>query len=132
MHVHIFESSQLEASYVGDLLFGSSWLGFPSASSISGSDPTSELPVCSVAQSCPVLCNPMHCNPPGSSVRGISQARMLEWVAVSFSRGSSCPRDGTHVPVSPTLQVDSLLLNHRGAHNQLQSFPKCMHVIGPP
>ena len=97
MHVHILESSQLEASYVGDLLFGSSWLGFPSTCSITGYHTTSELPVCSVAQSCPILCNPMHCSPPGSSVRGISQARVLEWVAISFSRGSSCPRDRTHV-----------------------------------
>ena len=37
-----------------------------------------------VTQSCPTLCNPMDCSPPGSSVRGISQARILEWVAVSF------------------------------------------------
>ena len=45
-----------------------------------------------VAQSCPTLCDPMDCNPPGSSVHGISQARILEWVASSFSRGSSQPR----------------------------------------
>ena len=50
-----------------------------------------------VAQSCLALCNPMDCSPPGSSVRGILQARMLEWVAISFSRGSSWPRDGTRV-----------------------------------
>ena len=43
--------------------------------------------VCSVAQSCPALCDPMDCNPPGSSVHGISPARILEWVAISFSRG---------------------------------------------
>ena len=48
-----------------------------------------------VAQSCPTLCEPMDCSPPGSSVHGIVQARILEWVAVSFSRGSSQPRDGT-------------------------------------
>ena len=41
------------------------------------------------------LCNPMVCSPPGSSVLGISQARTLEWVALSFSRGSSHPRDHT-------------------------------------
>ena len=46
-----------------------------------------------VAQSCPTLCEPMDCSPPGSSVHGIVQARILEWVAVSFSRGSSQPRD---------------------------------------
>ena len=50
-----------------------------------------------VAQSCPVLCNPMECSPPGSSVHGILQARILEWVATSFSRGSSLPRDRTQV-----------------------------------
>ena len=44
-----------------------------------------------VAQSCPTLtlCDPMDCSPPGSSVHGIFQARILEWVAISFSRGSS-------------------------------------------
>ena len=97
MYVHIFESSQLEASYVGDLLFSSSWLGFPSTSSISRSHPTSEPPVCSAAQSCPILCNRMYCIQPGSFVRGISQARVLEWVAISFSRGSSRPRDQNQV-----------------------------------
>ena len=50
-----------------------------------------------VAQSRPTLCNPMDCSPPGSSVHGILQARILEWVAVSFSRGSSQPRDRTQV-----------------------------------
>ena len=50
-----------------------------------------------VAQSCPTLCDPMDCNPPGSSVHEIFQARILEWVAVSFSRGSSQPRDRTRV-----------------------------------
>ena len=42
-----------------------------------------------VAQSCPTLCDPMDCSPPCSSVHGILQARILEWVAISFSRGSS-------------------------------------------
>ena len=40
-------------------------------------------------QSCPALCDPMDCSPPGSSVHGILQARILEWVAVPFSRASS-------------------------------------------
>ena len=48
-------------------------------------------------QSCPTLCNPLDCGPPGSSVHGILQARILEWAAISFSRGSSGPRDRTHV-----------------------------------
>ena len=42
-----------------------------------------------VAQSCPTLCNPVGCSPPGTSVHGILQARILEWVAIFFSRGSS-------------------------------------------
>ena len=48
-----------------------------------------------VAQSCPTLCDPMDCSPPGSSLHGILQARVLEWGAISFSRGSSQPRDRT-------------------------------------
>ena len=50
-----------------------------------------------VTQSCPTLCDPMDWRPPGSSVHGILQARILEWVAISFSRGSSWPRDQTWV-----------------------------------
>ena len=50
-----------------------------------------------VAQSCPTLFDPVDCSPPGSSVPGIVQARILEWVATSSSRGSSQPRDQTHV-----------------------------------
>ena len=50
-----------------------------------------------VAQLCPTLCNPMDCSLPGSSVHGIFQARVLEWIAISFSRGSSLPRDRTRV-----------------------------------
>ena len=52
---------------------------------------------CEVAPSCPTLCNPVDCSLPGSSVHGILQARVLEWVAISFSRGSSWPRDQTEV-----------------------------------
>jgi len=44
-------------------------------------------------QLCPTLCHPMDCSPPSSSVRGILQARILQWVAISSSRGSSPPRD---------------------------------------
>ena len=50
-----------------------------------------------VAQSRPTLWDPMNCGSPGSSVHGISQAEILEWVAIPFSRGSSQPRDGTWV-----------------------------------
>ena len=48
-------------------------------------------------QSCLTLCDSMDCSPPGSSVHGIFQARILEWVAISFSRGSSWPRDWNHI-----------------------------------
>ena len=48
-------------------------------------------------QSCPTLCNPIDGSPPGSPVLGILQARTLEWVAISFSRGFSQPGDQTHV-----------------------------------
>ena len=53
-----------------------------------------------VAKSCPTLCDPMDCSPPGSSAHGISQARILEWATLPFSRGSSPPRDQ---PTSPAL-----------------------------
>ena len=46
-----------------------------------------------VAQSCLTLCDPMDSSQPGSSIHGIFQARILEWGAISFSRGSSQPRD---------------------------------------
>ena len=50
-----------------------------------------------VTQSCLTLCNPMDCSPPGFSVHGVLRARILEWVAIPFSRGSSRPRDWTCV-----------------------------------
>jgi len=59
---------------------------------------------CSVIQSCPTLWDPMDCSPPGSSVHGILQTRILEWVAISSSRGSSWPRDRTCVSCSLALE----------------------------
>ena len=50
-----------------------------------------------VSQSCPTLCDPMNCSPPVCSVHEVLQARILEWVAIPFSRGSSQPRDWTWV-----------------------------------
>ena len=58
-----------------------------------------------VAQLCSTLCNSMDCSPPGSSVHGNLQTRMLGWVTMPPSRGSSQPRDQTQVP---TLQAYSL------------------------
>ena len=53
--------------------------------------------MCVHAQSCLTLCDPTDCSPPGSSVHGIILARILEWVAISFFRGSSQPRDRAHI-----------------------------------
>ena len=50
-----------------------------------------------VTQLCLTLCDPLECSPPGSSVHGLLQARILEWVAIPFPRGSSRPRDQTQV-----------------------------------
>ena len=61
--------------------------------------------VCVYGQSHLTLCDPVDCSPPSSSVHGIFQARILEWGATSFSRGSSQPRDQTCISC---LQVDSL------------------------
>ena len=52
---------------------------------------------CSVVKFCPTLCSPMDCSLLCSSVHGISQARILEWVAISFSKASSQPRDQTQI-----------------------------------
>ena len=52
---------------------------------------------CLVAKSYPTLCTPMDCSPPGSTVHGILQARLPEWVVISSSRASSQPRDQTHI-----------------------------------
>ena len=49
------------------------------------------------AQLCLTLCDPMHCSPPVSSIHGIFQARILDWVAISFFRGSTRPRNQTHI-----------------------------------
>ena len=58
-----------------------------------------------VTQLCPTFCKPMNCSPQGSSVHGILQARILEWITIPFSRGSSQPRDHTRV----SCIADSLL-----------------------
>ena len=61
-----------------------------------------------VTQSCPTLCDPMDCSPSGSSVHGIFQARILEWLAISFSRDIPNPEMEPKAPVYPALQVDFL------------------------
>ena len=72
------------------------------------------LRACSVIKSCLILCDPTDCSPPGSSVHGISQARILEWVA--FPSPGDLLDPGME-PVSPALAGDSLPLSHWEAHS---------------
>ena len=65
-----------------------------------------------VTQSCPTLCDPMDCSLRGSSIHGIFQARILNWVAISFSRGSFQPRDRTRVSCTASSRVYHL--SHQG------------------
>ena len=73
---------------------------------------------CSVTQSWLTLCNPMDCSPPGSSVHKISQARILEWVAIFFSRVSSHTRDWTCISC-----IDEWILYH-WATREAQTKPR--------
>ena len=66
----------------------------------------------SVAWSCPTFCNPIDCSPSGSSVHGIVPVRILKWVAISSSRGSSQPRDGTYVSFVSCIDRQALYLWH--------------------
>ena len=78
--------------------------------------------VCLVAQSCPTLCDSMDCSPPGSSVHGILQARIPEWLAIPFSGGSSPPRERTCV--SCFTREFSIIWATREADNQLRWLNK--------
>ena len=82
-----------------------------------------------ITQSCPTLCGAMDCSPPGSSVHGLLQARILEWLAILFSRESSWPRDQTCVPYISCIgrQVLSLPLSHLGRSSSEQS---CLKTTG--
>ena len=71
--------------------------------------------LCLVSQSCPALYSPMYCSMPGSHVHATFQARILERVAISYSRASSCPRNQTCVSLHFSCwQSDSLPLHHLG------------------
>ena len=83
--------------------------------------------MCLVALLCPALCDPMDCSPPGSFVHGILQARILEWVAMPSSRGSSQPRDRT---LQHCRQIYPL--SHQGSLNGFWSMlynHNCHHYI---
>ena len=79
-------------------------------------------------QSCPIVCNPMDCSPPGSSGHGILQARILKWAAKPFSRGSSRHRDQTQVSyiTGSNLCLSCLL------HWQADSLPLASPRMGSP
>ena len=74
-----------------------------------------------VAQSCLTLCDPMDCSPPGPSVHGILQARILEWAAITLSRGSSQPRDRTQVSCTAVRLFTSL--SHQRSPVEMQRIP---------
>ena len=69
-------------------------------------------------QLCPTLCDPMECIPPGFSVHGILQAKILEWVAMPFSRWSSRPRDQTQVSCT---EGRFLTVSHQGSPTLVHS-----------
>ena len=82
-----------------------------------------------VSQSCPTLCDHMNCSLPHSSIHGIFQARVLEWVAISFSRGSSQPRDRTQVSliVGRCFTVPSLFLKEMNIYVHKKNIQKKVH-----
>ena len=85
---------------------------------------------CLHEQSCPPLCDPMDGSPPGSSVHGISQARRLEWVAISFSRGSSSPRDQTRdAHASSTGKYILYFWTTGEAHNAIHILNKLLYFL---
>ena len=81
-----------------------------------------------IAQSCPTLCNPMYCNLPSSSVHGIFQAIVLEWIAISFSSGSSLPRSQTWV----SHIVDRGFTVYYWAHWYWEEEPKVFPLVYGP
>ena len=74
--------------------------------------------MCSAAELCPTVCDPVDCSPPGSSVHGMLQARILEWVAISSSRGSS----QASILCLLHWQVDSLPLSYLGNYTLKQKL----------
>ena len=86
-----------------------------------------------VTQSCPTLCDPMDCSPPGFSVHGIRQAGILEWVAIPFSRGSSQSRDQTQVSCIAGwfFTIIAKLLCITGLQGHLCVNSSFMHLICP-
>ena len=87
---------------------------------------------CLRARSCRALWDPVHCSPPGSSVHGIFQARILEWVAISFSRGSPpSPKLYPHLLTLLQRQTDSLPLCHLGSPSKGWFFLHRVSSVSP-
>ena len=101
----------------------SRWSHFPHSST---PDPTC---VC-FAQSCPTLCDPMDCSLPGFSVHGILQGRIREWIAVSFSRGSSWTRDWTLVSCIEG-RFFTIWAIGKTQHGALLLMPDTSHTLPP-
>ena len=80
-----------------------------------------------VPQMCPTICDPVDCSPPGSSVHGIFQARVLEWVAISFSRESSWPRAQTWVSCTASRVFTTWAI--REARISLYHFPNSLQAL---
>ena len=76
-------------------------------------------------QSCLTLCDPIDCSPPGSSIHGISQTRILEWVVISSSRGSSPPRDQTRVSCISFIAKRFFTMSHLESPPP-QPHPECL------
>ena len=97
---------------------------------------------CLAVKSCPTLCKPMDYSPPGSSVHGIFQARILEWVAISFSKESSQIRDWTHIsciageffttqpPGKPYRDDITYYRENLPLKYSLSFFPQKLHSLG--
>ena len=80
-----------------------------------------------VAQSCPTLCNPVDCSLPGSTVPGILQARILEWVSISFSRGIF-PAHGSN-PGLPHCRWILYQLSYRGSPSKMEGSSQSIIVL---
>ena len=77
-----------------------------------------------LAQSCPTLRDPMDCSLVGSSVHGVFQARILEWVVISFSRGSSWPRNWTCVSHVSCIAGRLFITEHQGSPNSTHNLSR--------
>ena len=82
---------------------------------------------CLVIQSCGIFCHPTDCSPPGFSIHGISQARILEWIAIFFSGDLPNPGTKSTSSASPALQTVSLPLSHWGSPSKTISNSKAVH-----